>query len=181
MIEGVAENQNAFSFGEITADEDSLAEYEDFFTTTVQQTDGVYDTESTDEAMLLRTPEKLQEKVANNAIKVFICRNEKDQIVGSLEARIVTNPKKQEQRGNVVWILIEPSLRSKKVSAGTETIARMLNSQVEQYFKSRGCIGMVAGILDNNARSIAMHTAIGYKKDETIPAREGIGWYTKDF
>ncbi len=185
MKQGPEQNQNIIpsndyqSEGVLTATPSDLQEYFVFFSRMIRESRDVYSEEDAHSASLNRSPDIFQKKIEDGSVKVLTFKDNSGQLIGTLEAREITNSTNGEKFGNIVWIFVEPTYRGKKLDQINTTIAKYLNARADEFFQETGCVGMIASIRDNNVRSIGMHESIGFKKDNMWPADTGRAWYTK--
>ena len=149
---------------------DDIKSYLDFFRKVVSDLEE-YTEEEKESAFQVRNLEDVEKKLQNNDWVFLIAKDNKGQIIASIEGRILKF--KSGLVGNVLWVLIDKLNRNK-------TIGDRMSKEFEEVAISKGCNRFLLLIKDDNNISIKMHTKRGYVGNTSLePKVDGSTWYVK--
>jgi GNAT superfamily N-acetyltransferase len=149
------------------------AEYAAFFKMVLGQTEH-YSPEERQESYAARTEDMTREKIKNPDWILLCVRSEAGVIIGTLEAKIITDAS-GERYGNIKWTVVHPEFRR-------QHIGTLLKVYFEAEARARGCVGIITGIKDGNTVSIHMNKRLGVLPSTVMPRpHPDMQWYTKRF
>jgi ribosomal protein S18 acetylase RimI-like enzyme len=152
------------------------SKYSKFFETTVSVLSAgrSYSEQEKTDSIKLRGEKEIEEKIKDPNFVMLAIKDSHGDMIASVECRVVTNPDRKEKMGNIVWILVDPSMRNKT----DLQIGSKLLLSLETELKKLGCVGVISGIKIENTESVNFHEKRGFAKEDR-PAKPGQAWYSK--